>query len=225
MVAMVSAVPPDGVPLTPAYRLVRSVKVGLAYCSGAAIGRRRSPGALPPLMVLIAILACYVLLGCVMDSLAMILLTIPIFYPMVMGLDFWGMSVPDKSVWFGILAPKGTPPDIKAKLAAGTEIGGRKYRNYIDGYNMLDYFSGKAEASPRNEFWYVGDEGQVMAARYQDWKVVFLENRANRLQIWKNTPVLCAKRPLLFLLELFHVKKCWWKWARLPALSWSLILR
>ena len=39
-----------------------------------------------------------------MDSLAMILLTIPIFYPMVMGLDFFGMSVPDKSVWFGILA-------------------------------------------------------------------------------------------------------------------------
>lgn len=59
---------------------------------------------LPPLMVLIAILVVYVLLGCVMDSLAMILLTIPIFYPMVMGLDFWGMSVNDKSVWFGILA-------------------------------------------------------------------------------------------------------------------------
>ena len=59
---------------------------------------------LPPLLVLVAILLCYMLLGCVMDSLAMILLTIPIFYPMVMGLDFWGMSVPDKSVWFGILA-------------------------------------------------------------------------------------------------------------------------
>lgn len=59
---------------------------------------------LPPLAVLIAILLCYVLLGCVMDSLAMILLTIPIFYPVVMGLDFWGLSVPDKSVWFGILA-------------------------------------------------------------------------------------------------------------------------
>jgi len=59
---------------------------------------------LPPLMVLIAILLVYVLLGCVMDSLAMILLTIPIFYPMVMGLDFYGMSMGDKSVWFGILA-------------------------------------------------------------------------------------------------------------------------
>ncbi|MEY2874765.1 MAG: hypothetical protein RLZZ373_2136 [Pseudomonadota bacterium] len=59
---------------------------------------------LPPLAVLVAVLLCYVLLGCVMDSLAMILLTIPIFYPMVMGLEFWGMSVPDKSVWFGILS-------------------------------------------------------------------------------------------------------------------------
>jgi len=59
---------------------------------------------LPPMAVLIAILFIFVLLGCVMDSLAMILLTIPIFYPMVMGLDFYGMSVPDKSVWFGILA-------------------------------------------------------------------------------------------------------------------------
>jgi len=40
----------------------------------------------------------------VMDSLAMILLTIPIFYPMIMGLDFYGMSATDKSIWFGILA-------------------------------------------------------------------------------------------------------------------------
>ena len=54
--------------------------------------------------VLVAILVVYVLLGCVMDSLAMILLTIPIFYPVVMGLDFYGLSNNDKSVWFGILA-------------------------------------------------------------------------------------------------------------------------
>ena len=59
---------------------------------------------LPPLMVLVAILLVYILLGCVMDSLAMILLTIPIFYPMVMGLDFFGLTQTDKSIWFGILA-------------------------------------------------------------------------------------------------------------------------
>lgn len=58
---------------------------------------------MPPLLVLAAVLGIYILLGCVMDSLAMLFLTIPIFYPMIMGLDFWGMGLTDKSVWFGIL--------------------------------------------------------------------------------------------------------------------------
>ncbi|HXX86643.1 MAG TPA: TRAP transporter large permease [Casimicrobiaceae bacterium] len=59
---------------------------------------------LSPLLVMVMILLIYIFLGCVMDALAMILLTIPIFYPMVMGLDYWGMSQADKSIWFGILA-------------------------------------------------------------------------------------------------------------------------
>ncbi len=59
---------------------------------------------LSPLLVMAMILLIYIFLGCVMDALAMILLTIPIFYPMVMALDYWGMSHDDKSIWFGILA-------------------------------------------------------------------------------------------------------------------------
>ncbi|MDQ6618661.1 MAG: TRAP transporter large permease [Pseudomonadota bacterium] len=59
---------------------------------------------LAPLLVMAIILVIYIFLGCVMDSLAMILLTIPIFYPMIMGLDFWGLKPEDKSIWFGILA-------------------------------------------------------------------------------------------------------------------------
>ena len=59
---------------------------------------------LPPLLVMTAILVTYILLGCVMDSLAMILLTIPVFYPVVMGLEFWDLTPTDKSIWFGILA-------------------------------------------------------------------------------------------------------------------------
>lgn len=57
-----------------------------------------------PMMVLIGIILVYLLLGCVMDSLSMILLTIPIFLPIVMGLDFWGLGPTDKAIWFGILA-------------------------------------------------------------------------------------------------------------------------
>lgn len=56
-----------------------------------------------PLIILSAILIIYLLLGCVMDSLSMILLTIPIFFPIVMGLDF-GMSPEETAIWFGILA-------------------------------------------------------------------------------------------------------------------------
>ena len=57
-----------------------------------------------PLVILAAMMVVYVLLGCVMDSLSMILLTIPIFLPIIMGLDFWGLEYTDKAVWFGILA-------------------------------------------------------------------------------------------------------------------------
>ena len=59
---------------------------------------------LAPLLVLFAILAIYVVLGCIMDSLSMILLTIPIFFPVVMGLDYWGLAPTEKAIWFGILA-------------------------------------------------------------------------------------------------------------------------
>lgn len=58
---------------------------------------------LSPMMVLMAILLLYLALGCVMDSMSMLLLTIPIFYPIIAGLDF-GMSQEDTLIWFGILA-------------------------------------------------------------------------------------------------------------------------
>jgi tripartite ATP-independent transporter DctM subunit len=57
-----------------------------------------------PLVVMFAIIMIYVVLGCLMDSLSMILLTIPIFLPIVMGLDYWGLNPTDKAIWFGILA-------------------------------------------------------------------------------------------------------------------------
>src|SRR6266496_5850305 len=58
----------------------------------------------PPLVVMFTIIGIYVVLGCLMDSLSMILLTIPIFFPIVMGLDFWGLNPTDKAIWFGIIA-------------------------------------------------------------------------------------------------------------------------
>jgi arylsulfatase len=65
---------------------------------------------------------------------------------------------------------------------------------------MLDYVSGKVKESPRNEFWYVNDDGQVVAARYQDWKVVFLENRGEAFGVWRE-PFTELRVPLLFHLR------------------------
>ncbi|MBR0564750.1 TRAP transporter large permease [Azoarcus sp. L1K30] len=57
-----------------------------------------------PFTVLFAILVIYMLLGCVMDSLSMILLTIPIFLPIVLGMDYFGLGLEDKAIWFGMVA-------------------------------------------------------------------------------------------------------------------------
>ena len=57
---------------------------------------------LSPYLVVFCILVLYILLGCLMDSLAMILLTIPVFFPIIIELDF-GMSIEEVAIWFGIL--------------------------------------------------------------------------------------------------------------------------
>ncbi len=59
---------------------------------------------LPPLGVLFGIILILLLLGCIMDSLSMILLMVPIFFPVIMGLEFFGLSDTEKAIWFGILA-------------------------------------------------------------------------------------------------------------------------
>jgi C4-dicarboxylate transporter, DctM subunit len=66
---------------------------------GAVVGAMDAP----PLLIIVAMLVIYILLGCVMDSLAMVLLTMPVFFPIILSLDL-GMTVDQKAVWFGILA-------------------------------------------------------------------------------------------------------------------------
>jgi len=102
--------------------------------------------------------------------------------------------------WLPTFAAAAGAPDIKEQLRKGTTLNGRKYRNYVDGYNQLDYLSGKTDQSPRHEFWYVNDDGQVVAARYDDWKVVFLENRGQAFGVWRE-PFTELRVPLLFNLR------------------------
>jgi arylsulfatase len=103
--------------------------------------------------------------------------------------------------WLPTFAAIAGAPDIKERLLkGGVSLNGRTYKNHIDGYNQLDYITGKAKNSPRNEFWYVNDDGQIVAARWQDWKVVFLENRGQAFGVWRE-PFIELRVPLLFNLR------------------------
>jgi arylsulfatase A-like enzyme len=102
--------------------------------------------------------------------------------------------------WMIIFLAAAGVPDIKEQLMKGGTFAGRQYRAHPDGYNQLDYLSGKTQESPRKEFWYVNDDGQIVAARYQDWKVVFLENRGEAFGVWRE-PFVELRVPLLFNLR------------------------
>jgi len=103
--------------------------------------------------------------------------------------------------WLPTFAAAAGAPDIKEKLLkGGVSLNGRSYKNHIDGYNLLDYLSGKVKESPRNEFIYVGDDGAVMSIRVGDWKATYLENRAEQLQVWRE-PMVHLRLPLLFNLR------------------------
>ncbi|MEE2867692.1 MAG: sulfatase-like hydrolase/transferase, partial [Pseudomonadota bacterium] len=102
--------------------------------------------------------------------------------------------------WLPTFAAIAGASDIKEQLLEGVELGGRTYRNYIDGYDLNAYLKGETDASPRHEFWYVNDDGQVVAARYDDWKVVFLENRGQAFGVWQE-PFTELRVPAVFNLR------------------------
>ncbi|PZQ83598.1 MAG: arylsulfatase [Ancylobacter novellus] len=102
--------------------------------------------------------------------------------------------------WLPTFAAIAGEPDIKAKLLEGVELNGRRYRNYIDGYNLLGYLKGAEPASPRRDFIYVNDDGQIVAMRYDAWKVVFLENRGEAFEVWRE-PFVELRLPLIFNLR------------------------
>lgn len=102
--------------------------------------------------------------------------------------------------WLPTFAAAAGNPDIVEQLKKGVELNGRAYKNFIDGANQLDYISGKAEESARQDFIYVNDDGQIVAVRSGDWKTVYLENRGEAFGVWRE-PFVELRVPLLFNLR------------------------
>jgi arylsulfatase len=98
-----------------------------------------------------------------------------------------------------LLAAAGEP-DIAEKLKAGHTAGDKTFNVHIDGYNMLPYFTGEAEHSPRDFFFYVSDDGDILAIRMDDYKAVLAEQRATRLMAWAE-PFVKLRVPKMFNLR------------------------
>ncbi|TXK19742.1 arylsulfatase [Homoserinibacter sp. GY 40078] len=103
--------------------------------------------------------------------------------------------------WFVTLLAIAGEPKIAEKLKAGTELGGTQFKVHLDGHNQLDYITGAAEKSPRDFFFYVSDEGDLTALRYDNWKIVFLEQRTEgTLGVWLD-PWVELRAPKIFNLR------------------------
>ena len=103
--------------------------------------------------------------------------------------------------WFVTLLAAVGDTDIADRLKAGTDLGGTTYKAHLDGHNQLDYVTGEAETSPRQHFFYVSDDGDLTALRYDNWKIVFMEQRATgTLNVWAE-PYTALRVPRLFNLR------------------------
>ncbi|MBW2498859.1 MAG: arylsulfatase [Deltaproteobacteria bacterium] len=93
--------------------------------------------------------------------------------------------------------------DIKQNLLDGyrSPAMGRRYKVHLDGYDILPYLVGEAERPPRHEIFYFSDDGDLTALRYEDWKVIFMEQRVEgTLQAWAE-PFVPLRVPLIFNLR------------------------
>jgi len=102
--------------------------------------------------------------------------------------------------WLTTLLAAAGEPDIAAKLRKGYQAGDKAFKVHIDGFNMLPYFTGAANESPRNFFAYINDDGALVALRYGDWKVVFEEQRARQMACWAE-PFVHLRMPKIFNLR------------------------
>ena len=102
--------------------------------------------------------------------------------------------------WFPTIAAAVGDDDIKERLKEGTNFGDQEFKVHLDGYNFLPYFKGEVEESPRREFFYFSDTGDLLNLRYNNWKVVFAEQRAHGFGVWEE-PFTFLRLPKLFNLR------------------------
>ncbi len=98
--------------------------------------------------------------------------------------------------WLPTFVAAAGDPDVTQKLLKGYKANGTSFKVHLDGYNLTDYLAGKGP-DPRKEFFYFNDDGSLVALRYNQWKLVFAEQRGHGFAVWQD-PFVTLRVPKLF---------------------------
>ena len=103
--------------------------------------------------------------------------------------------------WLPTFLSAAGAPDVPEKLKSGYQAIGRTYKNHIDGYDFLPYLTGQADVGPRKLFFYFSDDGDVLALRFDNFKIVFMEQRMpGTMAVWAE-PFVRLRLPKLYNLR------------------------
>jgi arylsulfatase A-like enzyme len=103
--------------------------------------------------------------------------------------------------WLPTILAAAGEPDITEKLLKGHKVGAKTFKVHLDGYNQLPFLTGKTDKSPRIEFFYFSDDGDLLAVRYDNWKLIFAEQRMEgTMGIWVE-PFVRLRVPRIFNLR------------------------
>jgi arylsulfatase A-like enzyme len=115
-----------------------------------------------------------------------------------------GFRVPTVMRWPGVIKPgtiyndmfahedfiptfaaAGGDPDVVARCMKTCQSGNKSFKVHLDGYNLMPFFKGEVKESPRKEFLYWSDDGELVAIRVNQWKISFKEQEHTGLDVWK----------------------------------------
>jgi len=104
--------------------------------------------------------------------------------------------------WMPTLMAAVGDPNVKEELLKGYEADGKKFKVHLDGYNFLPYLTGQTDKDPRQEYFYFSDDGDLTGIRYDNWKIVFAQQREpGTLQVWSE-PFVKTRIPWLYNLRM-----------------------
>ena len=104
--------------------------------------------------------------------------------------------------WLPTLLAIAGDSEVTEKLLKGHKVGAMTYKVHPDGFNLVPLLTGATEKGPRESFLYCNDDQQLTGLRYDNWKLVFMEQRVRgTLQVWAE-PFVTLRFPKLFNLRL-----------------------